>query len=152
MIKLMLEEYLDEMATIFKSKEYGICVAVNPDSKRKGIPYFKFYNSSDFNNADSVIRILFTKPDYVYHKDSKKLWKLDTKDKRLLVSVLKKESVRYKGYTNWQVAMYDWNYEYLEEMISIEEYFNGEYDEQYKNVIGYIPSNLKMPDYTKLNV
>lgn len=152
MIRLVLEEYLEEMATIYKSKEYGICVAVNPHSKRKGIPYFKFYDDSDFTKAERVIRILFTEPDYVVHKDSKKLWKLNMKDKKLLISVLKKESKRYKGYTNWQVAMYDWNYEYLEEMISIDEYFNGEYDEEYKNTVGYIPSTLKMPDYTKLNV
>lgn len=37
MIRLVLEEYLEEMATIYKSKEYGICVAINPDSKRKGL-------------------------------------------------------------------------------------------------------------------
>ena len=37
MIKLMLEEYLDEMATIFKSKEYGICEI--PVS----IPYFAVF-------------------------------------------------------------------------------------------------------------
>lgn len=152
MITLILEEYLDEMATIYKSKEYSICVTVNPDSKRTGVRYFKFYNDPDPRQATHVIRILFNEPDYVVHKDGKKLWKLNTHEKKLLIKVLKEESSRYSGRTNWQVAMYDWNYEYLEEMINSDKYFNGEYDEMYKDVPGYVPSTLKMPDYTKLNV
>ena len=81
MIKLVLEEYLEEMATIYKSKEYGICVAVNPDSNRNGLPYFKFYNDSDFRKAEKVIRIMFKEPDYVVHKDGKKLWKVNSGEK-----------------------------------------------------------------------
>lgn len=38
------------------------------------------------------------------------------------------------------------------EMIDIEEYYNGEYDEMYSNDQGYIKSTLKMPDYAKLNI
>lgn len=151
MIKLIVEEYLDEMATIYKSKEYGILVAVNPDSKRSGLPYFKFFNSYDFNKATHVIRIMFKDTDYVVHNDSKKLWKLNTQDKKLLVKIMNQESKRYKGYTNWDAAKFDWNYEYLEEMLDIDSYFNGEYDDVYESNPGYIPSTLKMPDYTKIN-
>ena len=75
----MIEEYLDEMATIYKSLEYGILVAVNPDSKRSGNPYFKFYNNVNYNKATKVIRILFNKADYVVHRDKIELWKLNLK-------------------------------------------------------------------------
>lgn len=152
MIKLFVEEFLEEMATIYKSKEYGVCVAVNPDSGRSGNPYFKFFNDSDFRKATNIVRILFKEPDYVVHKDGKKLWKLNTKEKKLLISILQKESKQYKGYTNWEAAKFNWNYEYLEEMIDIEEYYNGDYDEMYSDNPGYIKSTLKMPDYTKLNI
>lgn len=151
MIKLLIEEYLDEMATIYKSKEYGILVAVNPDSKRSGLPYFKFYNSFDYNRATHVIRIMFKEPDYIVHKDSKKLWKLNSKDKKLLIKIMKEESNTYSGRTNWQAALFDWNFEYLEEMINADKFFNGEYDEIYASNPGYIQSTLKMPDYTKIN-
>ena len=152
MIEPIYEECLDEMSTIYKSKEYGICVAVNPDSKRSGNAYFKYFNNSDFNKATKVIRILFKDIDYVVHKDGKQLWKINTKEKKLLIEILKKESNRYKGYTNWDAAKFDWNYEYLEEMIDSDLYFNGYYDEMYKDNPGYVPSTLKMPDYSRLNV
>ena len=152
MIKLVLEEYLEEMATIYKSKEYGVCVAVNPDSGRSGNPYFKFFNNSDFRKANKIIRILFKKPDYVVHKDGKQLWKLNTKERKLLIQILKMESDSYEGISNWNAAKYDWNREYLEESLNIRKYFNGDYDELYKDNPGYVPSTLKMPDYSKLNI
>lgn len=152
MIRLVLEEYLEEMATIYKSKEYGIMVAVNTDSNRKGTAYFKFFNSSDYKKATAVIRILFNKPDYVYHKDGKQLWKLNSKEKKLLIKTLKEESGHFSGYANWDIAKYDWNREYFEDPLNMEKYFNGDYDDIYKNEPSYVPSTLKMPDYTKLNV
>ena len=56
---MMLSEYLYEMATVYRSTEYGISVAVNPDSGRVGDPYFKFYNNVSFNKATKVVRIMF---------------------------------------------------------------------------------------------
>lgn len=152
MINLILEEFLEEMATVYKNKECGVCIAVNPDSGRVGKPYFKFFNDSDFRKATHIIRILFDEVDYIVHNDGKKLWKLNHKEKQLLMSILQKESKQYKGYTNWDAAKFNWNYEYLEEMISIDEYYNGNYDEIYKNAPGYIISTLLMPDYMKLTV
>lgn len=153
-MKLVFEddniEVLEEMATIYKSKEYGILVAVNPDSHRTGNPYFKFFNSHDFFKATKVIRILFNEPDYVVHKDGKELWNLNSKDKKLLIKILNQKSKHYPSYTNWQVSKFDWNSEYLEEMLNIDEYYNGEYDDIYKDDPGYIPSTLEMPDYMNL--
>ena len=150
MIRIICEEYLDEMATIYKNREYGILVAVNPDSKRSGNPYFKFYNNVSYDKATKVVRILFNYPDYVLHKDRMELWKLNSKEKKLLIKILKEESDMYDGYTNWDIAKYEWSLEYLEEPLNMAKYFKGEYDTIYKNNPGYIPSTLKMPDYTKL--
>lgn len=150
MIKLVQEDYLVEMATIYKSRQYGIGVAVHPDSKRMGLSYFKFYDNPDYTQAKKIIRILFKSPDYTIHKDGKKLWKLNSDDKKLLVKILKQESSRYDGYTNWDIAKYDWNCEYFEEQLNMKRYFNGEYDEEYKDKPSYVPSDLKMPDYTKI--
>lgn len=152
MIKLVLEEYLDEMATIYKSVEYGIGVSVNPDSNRQGNPYFKFYNNPNYTKATKIIRILFASPDYVYHKDGKQLWELNNKEKKLLIDILRQESNQYDGYTNWEIAKYNWNCEYLEVQLNMKKYFKGEYDEQYTSNAGYVPSTLKMPDYSKLTI
>ena len=151
MIRLIYEEYLEEMATIYKSKEYGIGVAVNPDSRRSGNSYFKFYNNPELPKATKIIRILFKNPDYIIHHDEKQLWKLNSKEKKLLIKVLKEESVRYDGYTNWDIAKYDWNCEYLEEQLNMKKYFNGDYENIYSENPGYVPFDLKMPDYSKIN-
>lgn len=143
-------ENLNEMATIYKSREYSILIAVNPDSHRAGDPYFKFLNDSNYQRASKIIRILFNRCDYVIHNDGKGFWNLNNKDKKLLVSILNKSSTKYKGYNNWEAAKFDWNLEYLEELLDIEKYYKGEYDDIYKNDKGYISSTLTMPDYTKL--
>lgn len=150
MLKIFIEEFLEEMATIYKSKEYSILIAVTPDSGRAGNPYFKFLNNSNYLNADKIIRILFHKPDYIVHTDGKELWKLNNKDKKLLIKILNQHSKKYKEYTNWQAAKFDWNCEYLEEMLDIDEYFKGTYDEEYDTDPGYIRSDLEMPNYMNL--
>ena len=153
MIRLYLEEYLGEMATIYKSQHYGVLVSVNPDSNRNGNPYFKFYNSSNYLKATKIVRITFNSPNYIVHtnSDGKKLWKLNSEEKNLLMNILKLNSPSYSGKTIWDAAKYTWNLEYLEELINIDDYFKGTYDEKYKDNTGYIPHNLEMPDYTKLN-
>lgn len=151
MLKIFIEhEDLNEMATIFKNKEQNISVVVNPDSNRSGNPYFKFVNNSNFRNADKIIRILFNRPDYVIHHDGKELWELNSKEKKLLIAVMNKESSKYRGYTNWQAAKFDWNYEYFEEDWNIDDYFAGKYDKDFEINPGFIVSTLKMPDYTKI--
>ena len=152
MIRLIVEEYLDEMASVCKSQEYGIMVAVTPDSNRVGVSYFKFLDAPSYGKAKREIRILFNSPDYVYHKDGKKLWKLNSSDKKTLIKILDAESDDFSGYTNWEIAKYMWNREYLEVSLNIEKYFNGEYDDEYKDIQSYVPHDLKRPDYNKLNI
>lgn len=150
---IISEEYLGEMTSVFKGGDYGVYIAVNPDSNRTGVRYFKYYNASAEQKADSVIRILFDKPGYTVHAgDGKKLWKINHDDKKLLIKILNMKCKKYKGKTYWDAAKFEWNYEYLEEMIGPEEYFNGEYDVLYADNPGYVPSTLEMPDYMKIEV
>lgn len=58
MIKLE-NELLFEMATVHRDMNENISIAVNPDSKKIGDPYFKFYDSTDYTKAKRVIRIFF---------------------------------------------------------------------------------------------
>ena len=147
MIRLIIEEILDEMATIYKSKENRIMIAVNPDSGRIGCPYFKYLNDSNYLKAEKIVRILFKEADYVVHNDGKDLWELNNREKKLLMDVLQEQSKKYPKYTNWQAAKFDWNCEYLEEMLQIDDYFNGNYDDIYASDSGYVPSDLEMPNY-----
>ena len=150
-MKILIEhENLNEMATVFKNKKQNVSIIVNPDSNRSGNPYFKFVNNSNFRNADKLIRIMFNKPDYVIHHDGKDLWKLNSKEKKLLITIMNKESSKYKGYTNWQAAKFDWNYEYFEEDWDIDDYFAGKYDNKFGSESGYVSSTLSMPDYLQL--
>lgn len=150
MLKIVCEEFLDEMATVYKSREYGILVAVNPDSNRSGNPYFKFYNADNYNKATKIIRVLFKKADYVVHNDGKELWELNSKEKKLLIKVLNEPSQYYPDITTWQAAKFDWDREYLEEPLRLDRYLKGEYDEFYKDNPGYVSSYLEMPDYMNL--
>lgn len=86
MIRLFLEEYLDEMSTICKDYQNDVCIAVNPDSNRQGNPYFKFYNSASHKSATNVIRILFNSADYVdnINMNGKNYGNFHTKTKRCL--------------------------------------------------------------------
>lgn len=151
MIKLE-NELLFEMATVHRDMTENISIAVNPDSKKIGDPYFKFYDSTDYTKAKRVISIFFTKPGYTKHSDGKKLCVLNHDDKKLLVKTLKSISKKYKacGFTVWDAAKYDWNYEYLKIDIEPDEFISGSYDELYKDVPSYVPSTLKMPDYMQI--
>ena len=101
MIRLFLEEYLDEMATICKDYQNDVCIAVNPDSNRQGNSYFKFYNSANYKSATKVVRILFNSANYIEHQnaDGKKLWKLSHKDKKVLKELLNSSSKKYSNMT-----------------------------------------------------
>lgn len=151
-MKLHIDEYLTEMATIFKNKEIGVILAVHPDSTKISGPYFKFANNPNYVQADKIIRILFNKCGYVVHHDGKELWRLNSSEKKELVKILNMPYKANKNYTNWQIAKYEWNYEYLENNLDLEDYYNGVYDETYKDDPSYVPSTLEMPNYLDLVV
>lgn len=145
-------ECLYEMATVHRDETKNISIAVNPDQKKVGDPYFKFYNNASYMKATAVIRIMFFRVAYMKHEDGKELWELNSSEKKLLVKSLKSVSKKYKafGFTVWDATKFDWNYEYLGFDIESDEYLAGAYDDIYKDVQSYVPSTLEMPDYTKL--
>lgn len=153
MIKLINEDYLAEMATIAYNQHENIGICVSPDPGHIGDPYFKFYNSASYTSAKLLIRIYFKKVGYTIHKsDSKKPWKLNSKERKLLVKTLQDECDYVEDINNWDYAKLKWNTECLRLKLKIAKYFAGGYDEEYKDNPSYVPSTLKMPDYTKLNV
>ena len=112
-MKVFAQEPLDAMATVGRDYSVPMVVTVNPDPRRVGNEYFKIFNSDTFVGADKVARILFRKAEYVTHKDSKKPWILNSKEKRALVNFLKSKSdkIGLTDYTNWQVAILQFNEE-----------------------------------------
>lgn len=152
MIKLE-NELLFEMATVHRDNNENISIAVNPDGKHVLDSYFKFYNAADFSKATAVIRIMFDSPRYTKHSgDGKKLWVLNSDDKKLLMRALMSPSKKYKayGFNVWDATKFEWNYEYLKIDIEPDEYIAGTYDEMYKDIPSYVPSTLKMPDYMQI--
>lgn len=95
MTRFIRKDTLQEMATVYRNTEYNICITVNPDPNHIGNPYFKIYNSTSYTSADKGIRISFLKPSYIMHADTKASWKLNKKEKQLLISFLLDKSNFY---------------------------------------------------------
>lgn len=151
MLPIRQENYnLTEMASVCRVD--NTLVAVNPDSGRVGDAYFKFCNKSDYTAATKLIRIFFKKADYTIHCDGKELWKLTNKEKKLLMQILKATSKRYKPYTNWDIAKYLWNCEYLQLDLDIDDYFGGVYDDEFKDRPSYVSSEQEIPNYMNLPI
>lgn len=149
------EDYLYEFASIAKGDNNFI--AVNPDPSRGWYKkeYFKAYNNDNARKADKVIRIKFRTPEYVYHKnkDGKKDWSLNSKEKKLLIRLLKSKS-RVPNLTNWQYAIIQFNTEaFLNEnpeifkTLTIAEQSKMDKNDPRKY---YLPIDLPMPDYNQL--
>lgn len=139
---------LDAMATIYWDKKGRFCISVNPNPNRIGDEYFKLFNSSSVRTATKVARISFKAAKYIHHtnSDGKDDWILNSKEKKYLVKALQKQAkMPYAQYTNWQKAILLFNEEkHLDQ------------EKTLKNLLPkpkypkYLPFNLEMPDYTKL--
>jgi len=139
-------ELFAEMATVTTSDKYQIKIAVNPDIKRKGVPYFKVYDSAKpKKNSTRIARLHFLDTGMEYHKGDGYLdWYITNQDikdiKRLLLTL----NVDFPNYNNWQVACYHWNLEYGLIPMGISKYINGIYDHIHHP--SYIPSTTQIPD------
>lgn len=101
---------LDEMAMAWVDKQANKCVWVeNPNTYSN--EYFKYLDSFSYIKADKVARISLQSPEYIEHADSKKSWKLTSKEKKELVMLMNKESRVYKGYSNWQATLIRYNFD-----------------------------------------
>ena len=154
MIRLIFEEVIGEMATVCKDAENNVGIGVYPDSGRIGNPYFKFYNSTNYDKATKVVRITFNQVDYIVHKNNNgaDLWKLNHKDKKLLMKLLKRPSKTRKDLDNWTLLKYHWNDESLPDEFDLDDYVSGMYDEQYSDNTNYVASYIDIPDYMGLDV
>ena len=143
----IVEEHIEEMATVYTDEVNKHVCQVNPDRNRQGLEYFKLYNNVNWSKATKVARIEFRKPNYVLHtnKDGKENWKLNNREKIALIKALKMDSEDYPGYSNYQAAIIHFNREKgLSANKTKENLIN---DLKYPK---FLPIDLPMPDYMKL--
>ena len=144
-----IDEPFFEMATIATDKNLNI--NVNPESDRLSIEYFKVLNAKSFRSATKVARLHFKDSGMEYHRDpsGKQPWALNSKEIKQIVRLLESKHVDYNGYTNWQVACYQWNLENGLINQGVQDYFAGKYDHIYDNDSrlkeAYVPSTQEMP-------
>lgn len=141
------QEYLEAMATVGRETSLPMLVVVNPDSNRVGDEYFKVFDSDNFFSAKKVARILFREAKYISHRDTKERWVLNSKEKKVLVKFLQSKSTKLglRNYTNWQVAILQFNEEKgLDQNKTLE---NVRKRLKYPK---YLPFDLEMPDYLLL--
>lgn len=103
--------YYGEMATIAIGEKLNI--NVNPETERLSIAYFKVLNAESFRKATKVARLHFKDSGMEYHKDGsgKQPWILNSQELKRLLKLLKSNHTDNDGYTNWQIACYQWNLE-----------------------------------------
>jgi len=138
-----------EMATI--AIDDNLNINVNPEVDRLSIAYFKVFNAESFRKVTKVARLHFKDSGMEYHNDrsGKQQWELNSKDIKRIVKLLKEQNDSHDGYTNWQIACYQWN---LENGLirSFKDYFEGMYDHIYDNDSrlkeAYVPSTQEMPE------
>lgn len=138
-----------EMATIATGNNLNI--NVNPETNRLSIAYFKVLNAKSFRAATKIARLHFKDSGMEYHRDSlgKQQWILNSREIKNIIKLLESKHADYNGYTNWQVACYQWNFENGLINQGIHDYFNGKYDHVYDNDSrlkeAYVPSTQQMP-------
>ncbi|MDE7354446.1 MAG: hypothetical protein K2O06_15550 [Acetatifactor sp.] len=143
------DEFFFEMATIAIDNKLNI--NVNPEVDRLSIAYFKVLNAESFRKATKVARLHFKDSGMEYHKDrsGKQPWELNSQEIKHIVRLMKEPNDGHDGYTNWQIACYQWN---LENGLvkSFKDYFAGKYDHMYDNddrlKEAYVPSTQEMPE------
>lgn len=145
--------YLGEMATVATSRDPELRIQVNPDPHRKGVPYFKVFNTSKLKAGESkVCRLHFKDSGMEFHNDGYVNWKITNKDIKLIRNFLQKNHKKDSQYNIWQMACYLWNLEYgFFDEDDQEDYFKGEFDEKLKDHPSYVPSTQKMPDTWEYN-
>lgn len=164
MIRVRIQENESEdifcMSTIGRHIKPNFTVAVNPDGNRRGVCYFKYYNSDLYQKATKVARINFRTSEKVHHRndDGKEDWIISSKEKKVLCDFLDQPSKFGPG-TNWEYALFSWNHEMglLEEIFPekystvFEAFLNGFFDtdENLKNP-SFLKSDLIRPDYIQL--
>lgn len=141
------EDHINEMSMAWHSKQNNRCVWVeNPTGYNN--KYFKYLNGATYQKADKVARISLLKPEYLKHKDfdGKKLWILNSKEKKELVTLMNKPNKKYLNCTNWQATLITYNEDNFG--IDFDDTINSTFSiDEYPDAFDI---NTPMPDYTKL--
>lgn len=142
---------LNEMSTVSRTRR--MCVAVNPAKNRQGDEYFKLYNAQSESKADKLIRILFRKPEYVFHRNTGfNDWILSSSEKKDLMKFLSSKEYFTDAERNeysitvFQKALILFNYEKGLGLTQNETFSLM----LLKDHEGYLPLNLEMPNYNEL--
>ena len=108
-----------EENTLLRYHEKNVKLEIDDESGYNGEHYFKFLNDVDYIKADKIARIKFEVGEYVFHHDGKIPWLLNTKEVKLLNSLLvarfKTNNPIFKplmkwGLNVWQAGMFMYNY------------------------------------------
>lgn len=150
-----IREPMVEMATIISDDEYGLNISVNSDPNRKGVPYFKVYDSAiKKQGVTRVCRLHFKDEGMEHHKNRGfKDWKINVDDIKKIKSLLNSVVKKTKPYTVWQMACYQWNEEYFQGAINdIEKYFDGGYSDEFIKHPSYVPHDQDIPEKWKYKI
>lgn len=152
------KEPILSMARIGAANErdkFNFCVYVNPDSKRNGNPYFKFYDSKSYSTAKKVVRLGIKKFEIIKHNDGFTFWDISKNEAKVLDAFLSRKSKSDARCTNWEYTIYHWNNEsgFItdspdEYTDNIEAFLDGYYDNaENLKFASYIPSYQKQIIY-----
>lgn len=149
LLECRIMERLNEMTTAFRDKRAGYLIQVNPDICRQGDEYFKIFDSTNERRAKKMARILFRKPEYVYHSNNrgKEIWMLNSKEKRYLMDILHTQNEDDPNITNWQNIILAYNFEKGLAKHRSKENLLSSGKLKYSR---YLPYDLEIPDYTLL--
>lgn len=157
--KYLETQQLNEMATV--GRVNGTYITVTADSGRNyyNQEYFKIFNSESPSKATKVARILFRRPEYIYHKDQYEQWILNSKERKALNLAFKQKSKYQKDCTIWQYGIlqfnletYDIPFEETKQITINSQKEMPEYDKKgKKNIYKYcLLFDLPQTDYTNI--
>lgn len=114
-----LEPWTDK-TTVCRGENYGLYITNNCEA-----PCFTYVEQANIKpEADNVVKV----------------------SNKNIYEILSQPSKRFNGYSNWQVFKFIWNSEHLDVDINFNKYFEGYYDDLYKDIKGYLPSTVELKD------
>jgi hypothetical protein len=137
---------------IYRFYKDNIGIAISPISMVDIDPYFKVYNSHDFDKANKVVNLKMNKAEpYLKpncaNRNNKNLWILSTDEREHLIEILNKPSIYFDNATNWDILKFEWNRNILHCSINLTKYLSGEYDDYFGTIGIFMQSYDPIPNY-----
>ena len=144
-MKRLIKESIYAMARIgLNTQKDTILVYVNP-TKGGNVRYIKVYDNTSVESSEHLIRLSFDGNIGYDHRDGPPLWEPSKVPFKTLNSWMNSSSKKYQGLSNWQAAIYDWNYELGFEM-SVDEFLNNEI-EAFEGERQFVRPDTTMPQW-----